>query len=81
MEKIVVAAVEAARNTDRMISSLQWLSHDPDSQAGDLLSQTNSVVRRLLLQGGQVEALVGEEAGVYIAAPGPAQAGSEPEYL
>ena len=56
MEKIVVAAVEAARNTDRMISSLQWLSHDPDSQAGDLLSQTNSVVRRLLLQGGQVEA-------------------------
>ena len=31
-------------------------------------------------QGGQVEALVGEEAGVHIAAPGPAQAGSEPEY-
>ena len=56
MDKILVAAVELARDTDRMISSLQWLSHDPDSQAGDLLSQTNSVVRRLLLQGGQVEA-------------------------
>ena len=55
MDKILVAAVEVARDTERMISSLQWLSHDPASQAGDLLSQTNCVVRRLLLQGGQLE--------------------------
>jgi len=33
-----------------MISSLQWLSHHPD-QAGDLITQANCVIRRLLLQG------------------------------
>jgi len=47
-DRIVVGAVELCRDTERMISSLQWLSHEPH-QAGDLITQTNSVVRRLLL--------------------------------
>ena len=50
MERIVVAAVTLCRDTERMISSLQWLSHHPD-QAGDLITQANCVIRRLLLQG------------------------------
>ena len=48
MDRIVVSAVELCRDSERMISSLQWLSHEAE-QAGDLITQTNSVVRRLLL--------------------------------
>ena len=51
MDKIVVEAVKLARERTKedMVTSLQWLVHDPDLQAGDLILQTNCVVRRLLL--------------------------------
>ena len=55
MERIVVDAVSLCRDTDRMISSLQWLSHEPE-QAGHLMTETNSVVRRLLLRNQMEEA-------------------------
>ena len=53
MNKIVVAAVMLARDRSKgdMVNSLQWLCHDPDSQAPDLITQTNSVIRKLLLEG------------------------------
>ena len=51
MDRIVVSAVKLARerSTEDMVTSLQWLSHDPDLQAADLILQTNAVVRKLLL--------------------------------
>ena len=51
MDKIVVSAVMMARERSQqeMVDSLQWLTHDPDLQAADLMVQCNAVVRRLLL--------------------------------
>jgi len=74
MDKMVVAAVVLARqrNNEQMVESLAWLGHDMDSQAGDLLTQANCVVRKLLLDGqtelartgaGMVPSAVVERAG------------------
>jgi len=51
MDRIVVSAVSMARSRtkEEMVNSLQWLTHDPDSQAADLILQTNNVIRLLLL--------------------------------
>ena len=51
MDQIVVAAVVLARerSSEDMVASLQWLTHDPDTQAGSLITQASCVVRRLLL--------------------------------
>ena len=48
----MVAAVELARggSAEEMVASLGWLALDLD-QAGHLLVQANSVVRKLLLTG------------------------------
>ena len=48
----MVAAVELARagSPEEMVASLGWLALDLD-QAGHLLVQANSVVRKLLLSG------------------------------
>ena len=53
MDKVVVASVSKARLGDKhqMVDSLAWLGHDLDTQAGDLITQANCVVRKLLLEG------------------------------
>jgi len=53
MDNIVVSAVKKCRPNggQNMVTSLAWLTHDIETQAGDLITQANSVVRRLLLTG------------------------------
>jgi len=53
MDRVVVASVTKARHGDKqqMVDSLAWLGHDMDTQAGDLITQANCVVRKLLLEG------------------------------
>jgi len=62
MDQVVVAAVSRARiggTKQEMVDSLAWLAHDAETQAGDLITQANCVVRKLLIEGDTEQARSG----------------------